>query len=406
MELADCAEDELARSFAPPSPGTQLSVEQAYLLAYQSALQGAGTVRLNPMVGVVLVDRRHRFLALGWHAYYGGPHAEVRVMEEITAQGLAGELAGATLYCTLEPCCYEGKTPACTDLLATLPISRVVIAQTDPNPRVSGQGVRLLQQAGIIVEVAPVFRRRVGDLLDAFSCNHRHQRPYVAAKIASSLDGYIGSRGAKRHWLTNERARAYTHWLRQRFDAIMVGADTLIHDNPLLAPTLFPSRGLKIPWKIVLDPRGRALDFKPLKELALVSSKTAVLWLLGPERGALLGPELQAAAKDLGVELVTCPLNPAGRFVINELLALLQARGIGSVLLEGGRFVWGSFAAAGVLDKLYLLQIPQLMGLREGMAWNEALHLSRPVVLHKVEMTLLDDNWLLAASLEQEREIL
>jgi diaminohydroxyphosphoribosylaminopyrimidine deaminase/5-amino-6-(5-phosphoribosylamino)uracil reductase len=366
-------------------------------------LQGAGRVGENPLVGAVLVDCQQRFIALGWHDYFGGPHAEAALMTQIKSGGREMMLADATLYCTLEPCSYVGKTGACTALLEDLPISRIVIAERDPNPRVNGRGIALLQQAGKEVIISPEFAQITGDLLAPFRCLQELSRPFVAAKIAASLDGMIGSAGARRQWLTNERARRYGHWLRQLYDGVVVGADTVIADNPALDPYLYPAKNKRSPWKIVLDPQGRALQALPLAEQRLLQhNPQRVLWVLSPASVAALPRDLVVAAEQLQLTIVANTYMAGKGFALDELLAYVRSKGIASLLLEGGRQVWGSFANQGLLDKVFLFQAPSIIGSASGMHWSGAFHVPESMILDEPKLTTLDDNWLITAYVQRK----
>lgn len=406
MEWNEKPQDELARNFILPAVGTQVDKEECFRLAYQAALQGAGSVAANPLVGAVLVDDQHRFVAAGWHEFFGGPHAEVNLIARIKEQDLEATLKGATLYCTLEPCSIVGKTPACTSLLESLPLARIVIAEQDPNPRVNGQGVALLRKAGKEVLLDEGFTRVVRGLLAPFRSMQTLGRPFIAAKVACSLDGMIGYSGAKRQWLTNERARSYTHWLRQLYDGIVVGADTVIADNPSLDARLYPKQGHKKPWKIVLDPRGRALCNAPLDASNLIKNQRAnVLWCLSSATLQQLSPSKIQEAQNLNIELLALPYHQDYGLGLPALISELVQRGVSSLLLEGGRQVWASFAKAGLLDRLHLVQAPSILGLPRSMHWTQALNIAAPLRLAEARVTLLDDNCLLTAEVQNEGKI-
>src|SRR5262249_38998319 len=215
--------------------------------ALELAERGRGQVEPNPLVGAVVV-RAGQAVGEGWHQHFGEAHAEVHAL------GAAGEAArDATLYVTLEPCCHHGKTPPCTDAILRAGIRRVVAAMTDPFPQVAGQGVAMLRAGGVEVAVGlgeAEARRLNAPYLKLLAAG----RPYVHAKWAMTLDGKIATRTGDSKWISNEAARQRVHALRGRMDAILVGIDTVLADDPQL--TARPP-GPRTPTRIILDSRGR-----------------------------------------------------------------------------------------------------------------------------------------------------
>ncbi|MCD6129075.1 bifunctional diaminohydroxyphosphoribosylaminopyrimidine deaminase/5-amino-6-(5-phosphoribosylamino)uracil reductase RibD, partial [Candidatus Bipolaricaulota bacterium] len=215
--------------------------------ALELARLGEGYTRPNPLVGAVVV-KDGEVIAEGYHARYGGPHAEM------VALSRAGERArGADLYVNLEPCVHWGKTPPCVDRIIAAGIRRVILAARDPNPLVNGKGVDKLRSAGIEV-VEGVLREEAEKLNEIFFHWVKTQRPFVALKLAMSLDGKIASRTGKSRWITGEEARKKVHELRRRYAAVLVGVNTVLTDDPQL--TVREVEGPQ-PLRIVLDSRGR-----------------------------------------------------------------------------------------------------------------------------------------------------
>jgi diaminohydroxyphosphoribosylaminopyrimidine deaminase / 5-amino-6-(5-phosphoribosylamino)uracil reductase len=308
--------------------------------ALSLAEQGRGAVEPNPLVGAVVV-RNGVCVGEGWHQHYGGPHAEVHAL------AAAGEAArGATLYVTLEPCCHQGKTPPCTDAVLRAGVGRVVTAMSDPFPRVAGQGMSLLRQAGVLVEVGlgeAEARRLNAPYLKLLSAG----RPYVHAKWAMTLDGKICTRAGDSKWISGQAARSRVHQLRGRMDAIVAGIGTVLSDDPLL--TARPP-GPRTPARIILDSRGRLPP-----DSRLVHSVADAPLIVSTLDSAPL------AAMAAEVEILRLPAE-GGRPSVAALLAELGRRRMTNVLIEGGAEVLGSFRDAGAIDEVHVFIAPLLVG--------------------------------------------
>ena len=306
------------------------------------AERGWGRVAPNPMVGAVIV-RDGAVVGEGWHAEYGGPHAEVAALAQ------AGPAArGATLYVTLEPCSHTGKTPPCSDAVLRAGISRVVIGARDPNPRAAG-GADRLRRAGVPVEEG-VEEQAARDLDARFI--HRFgpsgARPFLSIKLALSLDARIADAWGRSAWITGPAARAEVHRLRAGFDAIGVGIGTALADDPLLT-----ARGDSTPRvppaRIIWD---RTLRL-PVSSRLVASVAEAPVWVVAAPDAAV---ECQSALEKAGVRV----LRAAG---IAESLGLLQSEGgIGSVLVEGGASFSSALLDAGCVDQLFLFYAPVVLG--------------------------------------------
>lgn len=300
---------------------------------------GWGRVAPNPMVGCVLV-REGVVIGEGYHQEFGGPHAEVNAVRA------AGDARGATCVVTLEPCAHTGQTPPCTDALIAAGVSRVVFALPDPNPRARGGAARL-RAAGIEV-VAGIGRRDAALLNAAFLWQHaRPDRPYVALKLATSLDGFLADAAGKSQWISGPEARAFVHWLRAGFDAIAVGRRTAEADNPQLT-VRGPLAPRKPPVRIIFSLSGEVRE-----DLELVRSASRVpTWVVTvPEREAVVAGRLSRS----GVTVVAAP-------TLADSLRLLRARGIGALLVEGGAELASALMAADVVDRFYWIQCPIWLG--------------------------------------------
>ena len=220
------------------------------------AKKGLRSVSPNPLVGSLIV-KNEQILSEGYHAYFGGPHAEVDALSKLSMQ----ERRDATLYVNLEPCCHYGKTPPCTEMILQSKLRKIVIGTADPNPLVKGRGIEILKKSGIEV-VTDVLNDRCERLNAPYFKYMQEKKPYITMKIAQTVDGKIATDQYHSRWITNESSRRAVHRLRRESDAILVCAGTVIHDNPDL--TLRMVRG-KNPKRIILD---RSLDM-PLESRVL-----------------------------------------------------------------------------------------------------------------------------------------
>ena len=327
-------------------------------LALTLAARGLGNVWPNPAVGAVIV-REGRIVGRGWTQPGGRPHAERRALDQ------AGDLArGAVAYVTLEPCAHHGHTPPCAEALIAAGVSRVVSAQEDPDPRVSGRGHAMLRAAGIAVQTG-VMEPQARALQAGFLSRMTLGRPWLALKLGASFDGRIALASGESQWITGPQSRAHVQALRARFDAVLVGGGTARADDPLLTVRSFTP--LRAPVRLVASAR---LDL-PRGRLA-GSLGDAPLWLLhGPEAP----PEARAFWAGLGAELIEVAtlesgLDPAA------LLAALAARGLTRVFCEGGGQLAASLMAAGLVDELIGFTAGVVLGAdaKPGIA---ALRLSR-----------------------------
>ena len=312
------------------------------------AQKGAGYTRPNPLVGAVLV-KDGEILAEAYHERFGGPHAEVLALAR------AGEEArGAELYVNLEPCVdFPGKkTPSCTEAIIRAGVKKVVIATRDPNPQVCGRGVAKLREAGIEV-VEGVLAQEAQKLNEVFFHWITKRTPFVVLKLAMSLDGKIASYTKKSRWITGPEARKLVHELRRRYAAVLVGANTVILDDPELTVREVPGPQ---PLRIVLDTHGRV----PLSARVFSGeAKTLVATVDMP-------PEKEEALRGKDVEVLRLP-ERAGYPDLQRLLAALGARGVDSLLVEGGGEVAWSFLSQGLVNKIMFFYAPIILGGREAV---------------------------------------
>jgi diaminohydroxyphosphoribosylaminopyrimidine deaminase/5-amino-6-(5-phosphoribosylamino)uracil reductase len=311
---------------------------EAMRRALNLALRGWGRVAPNPLVGAVLL-RDGGVVAEGWHAEFGGPHAEAAALAD------CADPAGTTCVVTLEPCAHQGKTPPCADALIAAGVKRVVIAVRDPTD--AGGGAEKLEAAGIDVALGDL-AAEAGALNAGFLCAARHkERPWVAVKLATTLDGFIADASGHSQWITGPEALDWVHWLRAGFDAIAVGRATALADDPALT-----ARGAVTPRV----PPARIV-------FAGTGDLPATLKCFARDVGgpaiAVVHPDVQAERERTlgaaGIDVLAAA-TPA------KALRRLRARGIRTVLVEGGGRLVGALLEASLVDRVYRLTAPRWLG--------------------------------------------
>jgi len=341
----------------------KLAVDEAYMReALALAEKGAGRTRPNPQVGAVVV-KGGKVVGRGWHEKLGAPHAECAALADAGARA-----QGATVYVNLEPCVHEGRTPPCVPKLLNARVKRVVIAHEDPDPRVSGRGVRWLRRAGVEV-VLGVLTDEARALNAGYLSAHERGRPKVALKVASSLDGRVAPAKGGARWITGEASRRAAHALRARHDTIVVGANTVRADDPQLTV-----RGVRAGWKQPLRVVVSAsLDLPPrAKVFGKALARGTVVATLAPEElplKARRAHELKAARlARRGVAIWFLPKGEGG-VALDVLLARLAKEDRHDVLVEGGPTLGARLADGGLVDELWLFVAPKLLG-EGGRPWG------------------------------------
>ena len=311
------------------------------------AARARGRTRPNPLVGCVIV-RDDRVVGRGFHPKAGEPHAEVFALAE------AGEAArGATVFVTLEPCSHHGRTPPCADALIRAGVARVVVAMTDPNPRVSGRGVQRLREAGIEVTVG-LREEQARALNGPFLSWITRGRPQVTLKMAASLDGKTATHTGESQWITGPLARQRVQRLRDTHDLVLVGIGTVLADNPRLNCRL---KGGRDPVRLVVDSRLRI----PEDAAVFTASATAPLWIATTDR-ADPAKVARLSRTPQRIRILTCRADADGRVDLVDLLARLGGMEITSVLSESGGILSGALLQAGLADRLALFLAPKLIG--------------------------------------------
>lgn len=327
------------------------SLDEKFMrMALRLAEKAAGRTSPNPMVGAVLV-KDNRVIARGYHEKAGTPHAEAVALEK------AGRDAeGATLYVTLEPCSHTDKrTPPCTLAIRQSKVAHVVAAMRDPNPKVSGRGVEFLRSAGIEVSIG-ILESEARKLNEAYIKHIVSGMPFVTLKIAQTLDGKIATAAGESKWITGDEARREAHRLRDRNDAVLVGINTILKDDPMLT-TRIP--GGRDAVRVVVDSRLRiSLD---AKVLTVESPARTIIATLSS------APKLKMKKlQERGAEVLLVR-SSGGRVDMTDLMKKLGGKGIMSVLIEGGSEINASALKSGIVDKVVFFIAPMLMSGRDSI---------------------------------------
>ncbi len=324
-------------------------------LALRLARRGHGTTSPNPMVGAVLV-KRGKIIGRGWHRRAGGPHAEIEALNDARKHG--HDVRGATLYVTLEPCSTHGKTPACTEAIKAAGVQEVVAGATDPNPAHAGNAFKILQRAGIKV-VHGVLADEASRLNEAFNHWIVKRTPFVTVKAAMTLDGKIATARGESKWITGPKARARGMELRRGADAVLVGVNTVLADNPALtAGTVRNSKK-----RIILDSLART----PLKA-QVVTDEFAGQTIIVVGKNA---PKARVAALAKRVRVIVAPLaksrdkDEEPKIDLRWLMKKLGAEEVTSVLVEGGGEVDASFLLGGLAQRVAFFYAPKILGGRD-----------------------------------------
>jgi diaminohydroxyphosphoribosylaminopyrimidine deaminase/5-amino-6-(5-phosphoribosylamino)uracil reductase len=325
--------------------GSNLSDEYYMRKALRLARRGLGKTNPNPMVGALVV-RNGEIIGYGYHRRYGESHAEINAIRDA-----GGEISGATLYVTLEPCCHYGKTPPCVDALLQGNIGRVVIGTVDPNPLVNGKSIGILSRRGVETKVG-VLEEECRKLNEVYFKYIQTALPFVTLKFAQTLDGRIASATGNSHWISSASSRRLAHRLRSLYDGILVGLGTVLADDPQLTVRLVKGRN---PIRIVADSRLRIpLSAKVLRDQDVTPTIIATTPRADRERFSSL--------KEMGIEVLTVDEDERGEVDLKDLLKSLGKRGISSVLVEGGASIITSLLHQRLVDKMVIFIAPKIMG--------------------------------------------
>jgi diaminohydroxyphosphoribosylaminopyrimidine deaminase/5-amino-6-(5-phosphoribosylamino)uracil reductase len=304
----------------------------------------------NPYVGAVLVASDGAIVGEGYHKLAGGDHAEVNCLKNFKKNGLDKKFApkDLTLYVNLEPCCHFGKTPPCVDAIKKFGVKKLMFAITDPNPEVAGKGARELRKAGVNVQQG-VLKLESEKQNEQFIQFHKTHKPFLAIKVATTMDGKIAAHSREPMWITSPAMRAFTRALRSRYQAIIIGIGTVIADNPHLGAR---QRGARDPLRIVLDSELRI----PLSSQVLRDSQVIIAC------ANRAGTHKQKALQKQGIRVWVCKSGKQGGVDLFELANKMYDAKIISALVEGGSGVISSFLAARLANKIYWAIAPKIMG--------------------------------------------
>lgn len=360
-------------------------------LCLRLARRGYGATSPNPMVGSVLV-KDGKIIGRGWHHRAGQPHAEIEALRDAQHRGHTGK--GATLYVSLEPCCTHGRTPPCTEAIIAAGVRRAVVGAIDSNPRHAGQGLMILRRAGISVDQG-ILAEECQRLNEAFNYWIQHRLPFVTVKAAMTMDGKIATLSGESKWITGEPARAWAMKLRQGADAILVGINTILADNPSLTVRNLKAEGRSPKGKplrrIVLDAQART----PLRA-RVVSDPYSKLTTIVVSRQA---PERRKRVLSQQAQVLVAP-STAGRIELGWLLKKLGSEGVTNLLVEGGGEVNASFLLGGLAQRIAFFYAPKIIGgrdARKAVGGDGVKGLQEALNLNDVTWRRLGTDWLLMA---------
>ena len=319
--------------------GTEELIKETLKLAKK----GFGRVSPNPMVGAVIV-KNGKIISRGYHRFFGSDHAEVDAISRAE-----NKVKGSTLYINLEPCCFHGKTPPCTELIVGSGIKKVVIGDVDPNPNVRGKGIDFLRKNGIEV-VSGVLRDECRKLNEVFYKYMETSLPFIAVKIAQTIDGKISEKKGKQTSITSPVSRRVVHKLRSKYDAVLIGKNTAVVDDPSLTVRLCNGRS---PRRILLDE-----DLKINPGLKLLNKPLAENTIVFTTKDC--DNSVKKKLEEKNVQVIIAKKNKSGLVNLRDVLKKTAKLGISSVMVEGGADVFSAFISQGLVDKLYIFIAPKI----------------------------------------------
>ncbi len=354
-------------------------------LALRLARRGYGNTSPNPMVGALVVKGK-QIIGRGWHHRAGEPHGEIEAIRDAIKRG--NRAKGATLYVTLEPCSTHGRTPPCTDAIIAAGIKRVVVGTTDPNPQHAGKGFEILRRAGIVV-LKGILAEECVRLNEAFNHWIVHRTPLVTVKAAMTLDGKIATAAGESKWITGQKARAHGMKLRQGADAILVGINTILADDPSLTARGVKGKQLR---RIVLDAQART----PLESKVVSDDQSHLSTIVVSDSAPLRRMSLLSKR----VKVIVAPSARSGFLNLPWLLKQLGSHDVTSLLVEGGGEVNASFLLQGFADRVAFFYAPKILGGRDSIraiAGKGVIGLTDAIRLAEPEYRRLGDDLLLTA---------
>ncbi len=351
-------------------------------MALKLARRGIGSVEPNPAVGAIII-KANQIIGRGWHKKFGGPHAEINALEDCHTLGVKPN--GATMYVTLEPCSHQGKTGPCTEAIISAGIAKVFVAMTDPSEHAGGKGIEQLRQAGIEVQ-AGICETQAKLLNAPFIKFAATGKCWVTLKWAQSIDGKVAwANGSDQRWISNEQSRKDTHKLRRRAQAILVGINTIIADDPLL--TARPSKG-KNAIRIVMDSHLRT----PTDSQLLATVNKCPVIICTSQNAIQTNPNAAEELSGKGAELLVYP-DTHGSSNLHFLLDELSNRGIAQLLVEGGPTLLTSFLRENLADEIVVYIAPKILGAQGSIGITGPMaELSEAIGLHNVEIDCFGDD--------------
>ncbi|NCN95453.1 MAG: bifunctional diaminohydroxyphosphoribosylaminopyrimidine deaminase/5-amino-6-(5-phosphoribosylamino)uracil reductase RibD [Bdellovibrionales bacterium] len=345
--------------------GDKLSIPEAFHLAISEAKKGLGFVSPNPAVGCVFLDKDNHLRSVGYHRSYGGPHAEVEAHGKV--QNLES-LVGGKAIVTLEPCSHFGKTPPCADLLSRLSLSEVHYGLRDPNPLVSGRGLRKLEESGVKVFSAPKdLESSLKELVEIFYLNQTEKRCFVGLKVASSLDGQMSLPSGDSQWITGPLAREKSHFLRAYFGAVLTTASSVMRDNSSLNSRVEPFHDKEIPV-FLIDRKGRSADF--LQDSKLLEVRDAKSLYVFTSQDHLKSYTCLPTSQVIDLK------SDSDRDQLREIFKFVTHLGFSSLMIEAGPQFTSLILRENLYDRLDLFVGPKVLGAHLKTSWTKGLEFS------------------------------
>jgi diaminohydroxyphosphoribosylaminopyrimidine deaminase/5-amino-6-(5-phosphoribosylamino)uracil reductase len=350
-------------------------------IAMRLALKGKGKTSPNPMVGSLVVKNK-KIIGWGYHKKAGARHAEIIALDK------AGKDAkGVTLYVTLEPCTHFGRTPPCVDRIIKSGIKEVIVGMADPNPLNNGRGIKIMRQHGIKVNMG-LWEDKLRRINESFIKYITKRMPFITVKVAQSLDGKIATKNGDSKWITSDKSRTYAHRIRKNYDAILVGVNTILRDNPKL-DTWFSQ---KHPIKIVADSQ---LSTPEDSNIFSANSRVIIVTLLSkPGQETENRKILAAKAKILDVR------EKAGQINLKDMMKKLAQLEITNILVEGGGTLIGSLFDEGLVDKVLFFISPKIMGGKDSISsvmGKGVARVDRSIKLREVQLRRIGEDFLIEA---------
>ena len=318
------------------------------------AHRGEGFVSPNPLVGAIVLTKEGNLAGKGWHKKYGEPHAEVNAFKDAEKNNI--DVSQGTIFVSLEPCSHYGKTPPCADLIIKKGIKKVVIGCVDPNPKVDGGGIKKLKDAGIEV-VQGILEKECKELNEIFFKNQLENKPFIAIKTATTLDGKIATKTGSSKWITSQKAREQAHCLRNKYDAILTSSSTVLADNPSMTCRLKNSL-CRNPVRIIVDS-----NLKTQPNMNIFQNDGTKVYVACLNESALHNyPD--------NVQIIKCPSKNEKvdlQYLVNEL----YKTGIKSILIEAGGILNSAFFKENLVDKVYQFVAPKILGDNSAKAFVE-----------------------------------